>query len=311
MFTKLNLVAILLWLPYLSYAQSPVLYQNFDGYDSLFSALFTTIDTSYVDNIWQVGPPQKSIFNNAWNTPNVLITDTIQSYPINNHSSFSMHIPNTTPGWSWSILAIQWMQKLDFEEGKDGGIIEYSIDSGQTWINAFNSPYTYNFYGFDTSNKDTLGNGTYAFSGTDSLWKSIWLCFDYNFIQTISGDFHIRFSIHSDSVDSQQEGWMLDGFVVQRTLVHTVKELEDEPQPYLKVYPTQTQGRVHIEAEKLQEFHIIEQIDLMSTNGQIVQSWGTSPTKFYIDIDNHSNGMYFLRVKTNKKTETIPIILNQ
>jgi hypothetical protein len=307
MITKLKLVAIALLLPLLSYSQ--YFYQGFDGFDSSAFALFTTIDTSYTANIWQVGPPQKVIFDNSWTAPNVLVTDTINTYPTNNRSQFQFTVPPDLFGWS--VLAIQWNQKLDMESGKDGGIIEYSIDSGATWTNVFNDPYTYNFYGFDTLNQDTLTTGEYAFSGVDSTWKSIWLCFDNNFLFLLTGELTVRFTFHSDSVDTQQEGWMIDQFYVQQTIVHTVKKTETDAQPYLKVYPTATTGRVYIEAEKLQEFHIIESIELISTDGKIVKTWGTSPTKFYIDIDEQTNGMYYLKVKTNKKIETIPIVLNR
>jgi len=307
MITKFKLVAIILLLPFLSYSQ--FFNQGFDGYDSSTYALFTTIDTSYATNIWQVGPPQKAIFNSSWTPPNVLITDTINTYPINNRSQFQFTVPPDQFGWS--ILAIQWSQKLDMESDKDGGIIEYSIDSGATWANVFNDPYTYNFYGFDPANQDTLTTGEYAFSGVDSTWKTVWLCFDNNFIWTLTGELQVRFTFHSDSVDTQQEGWMIDQFYVQQTIIHTVKKAETEAPPYLKVFPTATTGRVYIEAEKLQEFHIIESIELISTDGKIVKTWGTSPTKFYIDIDEQTSGLYYLKVRTNKKTETIPIVLNK
>lgn len=313
---KIKLLVVCLCLPFWGFGQFQQ--QYFDGYDSVqwvgSNFMGTIIDTSNIDNIWQIGSPHKTIFNSANTYPNVMVTDTINTYPINNQSKFLIKINrNLWGGGPGSILALQWVQKIDMEIGKDGGMIEYSFDNGSTWANVFNNPYTYNFYGFDPQNKDTLATGEYVFSGTDSLWRNIWLCFDYNYLATITNDsVFFRFTFLSDSIDSQQDGWMIDNLFAQMTVVHTVKLTPNETNAYLKVFPTNTSGRVNIETEKLQEFHIIENIELISPDGKVAQSWGTSPTKFFIDIkEGLPNGVYYVKVKTNKKTETLPIVLNR
>lgn len=310
MITKVSLVTLLLLLPFWSQAQS-FLTQYFDGADTLPEySIIPIIDTANTNNIWQIGSPQKILFDSSYTLPNALITDTINNYPINNQSAVKWHISGSFSFSFGGIIAIQWVQKLDLEQGKDAALVEFSLDSGTTWLNAFTDPLVYSFYGYDTANTDTI-NGAVGFTGVDSTWKNIWLCFDNNFMQMQTGDLQVRLTFISDSVDTQQEGWIIDNIYANRTIVHTVKKTADEEQPYLKVFPTATTGRVHIEAEKLQEFHIIEQIDLISRDGRIVQTWGTSPTKYFIDINHHSNDMYFLRIKTNKKVETIPIVLNK
>ena len=45
---------------------------------------------SNLNDIWQVGAPQKPIFTNAYYNPNVIVTDTINPYPINDTSSFTI-----------------------------------------------------------------------------------------------------------------------------------------------------------------------------------------------------------------------------
>lgn len=287
--------------------QAQFLQQYFDGGDSIPGyAIFTTIDTSNANNVWQVGPSYKPNFI-AVTAPNAMMTDTINSYPINNRSSFSFSVPPDPFGWS--ILAIVWNQRLDLERGKDVGLVEFSVDSGATWANAFTSPYTYNFYGFNQSNRDTSASGEIGFGGTDNSIYTIWLCFDNNYLITLTGEIQFRFTLVSDSVDTQQYGWLIDDLNAQKTLIHTIKSTEQST--YLKVFPTATTGIVHLEAEKLLEYHIIEWIELRSTDGRLVQSWGISPTKFHIDISNHPNGLYYLSVKTNKKLETVPIVLSR
>lgn len=279
--------------------------QYFDGADTGASnSLIVEMDTS-TSNIWQIGKPQKMIFDSAATRPNAIVTDTVNFYPVNNSSSFQYTVAPWTP---WGIFAIQWMQKLDMDFGQDGGIIEFSVDSGKTWTNAFNSPYVYNFYGYDTSNVDTLQNGEMAFTGTDSSWKDIWLCFDLSWLN-FNDQIRIRHRFTSDSTDTNKEGWMIDNMFAHITVIHTVNEIK--PEAYMVVMPNPTSGRVDIVTEKRNGPHIIEKIELINMEGKVVQEWGISPTKFYIDISDHPNGIYILKVKTNIKTESFKIVLER
>ena len=153
--------------------------QYFDGADtSASNSILIQLDTAST-NIWQVGQPLKIIFDSAATAPNAIVTDTNHIYPKNNISRFTFKVKPWTP---WGILAIQWKQKLDMEKHHAGGVIEYSIDTANTWTNIFNDPHVYNLYGFLPANQDTLWTGDVAFSGTDSSWRDVWLCFDMSWL---------------------------------------------------------------------------------------------------------------------------------
>jgi hypothetical protein len=204
-------------------------------------------------------------------------------------------------------MAIQWKQKLDMDAGKDGGKIEFSVDAGDTWENVFENPYTYNFYGFDLNNQDTLPSGDVVFSGTDNEWRDIWLCFNMSWIG-YNDSITIRYTFISDETETHQEGWMIDNMMVHITNVHTIEEEKQEE--YLKVYPNPTNNILHIEAKKLMEFHIIEKMELINSTGQIIDQWKYIPTKFFIDTSKYNNGLYYLKIQTNLKSETIPVVIN-
>jgi hypothetical protein len=279
--------------------------QYFDGADtSVSNSIIIDIDTSS-SNVWQIGKPQKVLFDSAATFPNAIVTDTLNPYPANNISRFQFVVPQpqSTP---WGILALQWKQKLDMDQGQDGGLVEFSID-GITWQNAFNNPYVYNFYGFNAPNADTLATGEYAFSGTDPNWRDIWLCYDLSWTWSVSDTVLIRYTLISDSANNNREGWMIDNMSAHITWVHTVKKGEGEE--YMKVYPTATNGVLNIEGAHLTEYHIIESIEVINSEGKIVDKYGISPTKFRIDISKHPAGQYFIRIKTNLKTKTFPVIL--
>ena len=287
------------------FANSQTYSQYFDGADtSTWNSIFVELDPD-TSNIWQIGPPQKTIFNTAATAPNVMVTDTINFYTTNNSSNFTFYIEPNWFGYG-GILALQWKQKLDMDKGHDGGVIEYTVDGGNTWENVFNNPYVYNFYGFDMANQDTLMNGEYAFSGSDTTWKDIWLCFDLYWL-TFVDSLQFKFTLKSDSIDNSKEGWMIDNLLAHITIIHTINELEQEE--YLKIFPNPTTGRIDIQAKKLDEFHIIEKIELFNAEGRLVQEYGISPTKFYLDINDQPNGVYFLKIQTNLKTEIHKVVL--
>ncbi len=279
----------------------PFFRQFFDG-NPTSNTLTVTIEPN---SLWQIGAPQKLLFNRASSLPNVIVTDTLKAYTPNSTSRFTISVkPEAQNG----IYAVRWLQKLDMDPGKDGGIVEYSIDTGKTWTNIFNNPYVYNLYGFDPENVDTLPGGQVGFSGQDTTWKDIWLCFDMSWVQQVGRDsILIRYSMISDSFHSGREGWMIDNMTAHLTIQHTISETEQTS--YLNIYPTPSTDILHIEAKKLQEFHIIEEIVLTNSAGQVVDKWYNLPTKFWISTMKYANGNYFLRVKTNIQTQTTPIII--
>lgn len=305
---KIYLTAALL-LYFVQYATAQYYTQYFDGADtSQWNTIQIELDTSS-QNVWQIGTPRKAIFGSAATEPNAIVTDTINFYPTNDTSRFiaKFYLPITY----WGVFAFQWQQKLDMDASSDGGIIEYSIDSGRTWVNVFNNPYVYNFYGFQPENVDTLPGGEFAFSGTDSTWRDIWLCLDLSWLsQFYINDYVLfRFTLLSDSVNNNKEGWMIDNMYSHVTFIHTVKEIEQEN--YLNVYPNPANDIVHIQAQKIMDYHIIETMELLDPLGRVVDKWANIPTKFWFYTNKYNEGLYFLRIKTNLKSETLPIVISK
>jgi Secretion system C-terminal sorting domain len=288
----------------MSSAQAQTQYQFFDGADTVYSnSVNIEIDTNS-SNIWQIGPPQKTFYNSAASQPNVIVTDTINNYPINNVSSFHIKIENNL-GW-WGIYALQWVQKLDMDSDHDGGIIEFTTDDGLTWQNVFNNPMVYNFYGFSPANTDTLDNGEFAFSGRDTSWKNIWLCFDVSWMTQLPDTITLRFTFKSDSINNAREGWIIDDFISHPTFIHTIQEAKSDQ--YITVYPNPSNGIVNIETEKKMEFHLIETMELINAKGEVVERWKNIPTKYWFDSKKYATGFYLLKIKTNFKSETIPLV---
>jgi hypothetical protein len=277
--------------------------QYFDGADTVASkSIIVKLDTSHT-NIWQIGKPHKTIFHKAATVPNAIVTDTIHYYPNNNISRFTFQFVRVT---NYGVLALQWMQKLDLDTNHDGGIIEYSTNKGLTWVNVFNNPSVLNFYGFQQANRDTLATGEYAFSGRDTSWRNIWLCFNPSFIQTYDTTL-FRFTLKTDSVNNNREGWMIDNMMINLTMIHPVNEMKKTE--FLNVFPTVTNGIINIESRIILENVPVQSIDLIGVDGKLIEHFTNSSSKYQIDISKYEAGMYFLKITSDIRTENHPVML--
>ena len=100
---------------------------------------------------------------------------------------------------------------------------------------------------------------------------------------------------------------MIDNMMSHITIIHTAKTVKQTD--YLNVFPNPSGSIIHIEAEKLEDFHIIEQMELINSEGKVVRNWQNIPTKFWFDVKNFSDGNYTLHVKTNVNNKNIPIVI--
>lgn len=298
------LLTILLSLIFSSARSQYQLAQYFDGDDTLVvNSIIINIDPD-TNNIWQIGSPQKVIFDSANTLPNAIVTDTINLYPINNKSVFSFNANNATslPG----IVALRWTQKLDMEFQKDGGYVEYSIDSGNTWINVLTDVNAYNVYGFDTLNVDTLPDGTTAFTGKDTLWKDVWVCYLSSYFDTAKS-LTFRFTFQSDSVDGLDEGWLIDNMLLQKTIFHTVGKVD--PEKSFLVYPTIASDMINVSTgdNNLDIGNII----LTNVQGKVVRHLKNKKQKVTIDVADLPPGTYYLSVYAGSKLEAHQIVISR
>lgn len=283
----------------LSKAQQLSYTHDFEAQNQLTISIGTN-----TDNIWQIGKPNKALFSGANSQPNALITDTVNKYSINNVSSFTMAIPLITVTCGWCPFALQWTQKLDMEQGKDGGTVEFSMNN-QTWYSAFSTSSSYQFYGYMPANVSTITTNETAFTGTDNTWRSLWLC--VHVPMTTSNDtIWVRFTFKSDAVQTNQEGWVIDNFYAHSTMAHPIKENSLDAD--LTVYPNTTNGMVNIEAKKHRPDLKIDNILLVDINGKIIEDYGSTFSKVVIDMSKHPTGTYYFTIRIGKKVESYKVI---
>jgi hypothetical protein len=175
------------------------------------------------NNIWEIGGPHKTFFNAPYTPPNVIVTDTINDYPVNNLSTFELitGVFNHPNGWN---LFIDFRHKYDCDSLKDGGYITVSWDGGLTWMNIIddtNAPYMVTphrpYFLFGNENlydiSSGLANGEHGFTGNSGTW--IHSCLAYYDLpldskKMISDTTRFRFTFYSDNIQNNREGWMID-----------------------------------------------------------------------------------------------------
>jgi hypothetical protein len=265
--------------------------QYFDGFDTIPNeTLLVKIDTT-ANNIWQIGKPQKMNFDSAATFPNVIITNTIANYGKNTSSSF---VITANPTFLYGTLGIRWLQKVDIDTG-DYAKIEFSIDTGKTWINALNSPYVYKKMGFSSLNLFLNNNNEMVFNGKQLNWKDTWLCFSLAWLNNFAArDIQIKYTFVSDSIITTNEGWMMDNFWSQFSVAHPLGSASNSIK--IKVYPNPTNEKLHIHVPNPDGYSVIESLVLVNTNGVIVESLKNIPTKFYLESNKYQKGNYILKI---------------
>ena len=155
-------------------------------------------------SIWEIGEPQKSEFLSGYLSNNAIVTDTSASYPVSNVSSF---IIEKQAGAGMAIPYDVWIEGyyyVDSDSLNDYGIIEVSIDTGNTWHNVVS-------VADELSVLPTL-------TGRSKGWKDFFIVlqdFFFNNEVEINDLVQFRFSFISDSIFDGLDGLMFDNIGVE------------------------------------------------------------------------------------------------
>ncbi len=273
------------------------------AFDTEMSLQHLTIDTiSNPNNIWQIGPPQKTIFTSAFSTPNALVTDTINTYPTNDTSAFIITNVAMGQGFEWPhtvILAGEYFVNSDTLT--DYGMIEFSPDNGTTWIDLLNDTitgtvegYQYQWY-WGSYQKPTL-------SGNSNQWKSFWVDLaKAGYIYNVhDGDTVLyRFTFISDSIQTNKDGLMFDNLHFE----NWVEGIEEIGFALMKsqCFPNPTKNALTISFDNYQN----SSFDLYIYNaiGMEITKTTTNSNKVNLSVSKYKQGAYFYKLvdKTHKK----------
>lgn len=206
----------------------PLTFENGDTnvyWDNIPAKNHLFIDTiTNPNNIWQIGKPIKPVFNSAYSVPNVIVTDTINSYPINDTSSFVFKNEANMGFYFGYEVSIKAYYYVNSDTLTDYGKIEFSPDNGSTWIDLLNDTI-YDQYIIWSS--PWVGVKP-VFSGNSNGWR--FFAVDITQLGPVlniqTGDTVLyRFSFISDGIQTNKDGLMFDSFWY-KDVVESIDEYE-------------------------------------------------------------------------------------
>ena len=258
---------------------------------------------------WQVGAPGKSIFNSAISGENVLITDTLDPYTINQDSYvyFSLNIDD-----SWSLGTGTGYAKMIFSFKTDldslNDYAELEIFENGVWINLTDS-WVFTSFHFEFDQNYYLPveyNNHYLFTGLNTSWQttvinvSCWGIFQPENLERggIWPWFNFRFHFHSDSIFDNREGFILDDLIWENFFGPCFGQVKEEVNSFqISVYPTLTDGQINFESEN----SIFQKIIIYDHIGKQVENFNFTPTNtLTLQLDKLKVGMYFYSVDEGK-----------
>ena len=276
---KISLFFLILLLSVKCYSQDG--YITFDNSTDLYRI---KIDTSIVGNVWQIGTPRKLFFNSANSLPNAILTDSISFYPVNNTSVFYLSInPPIVPPWAMKVTEFYFHYKMDCDTLTDYGIIEISLDTGITYSNLLQSS------GYQVT--DSIGNVVFSGgSGSSNIFtgkNNGWYLFHASlFIPSLSDSIIIRFTFHSDSIQNNRDGWMIDNIAW-----HTWAEGIDEDILDLKIFPNPAKDLLRVDSKRK-----IKEVSIVSELGQTLLTCSVTDMPVILNIKSIKQGLYILKI---------------
>jgi hypothetical protein len=268
---------------------------DFDNPYELWRFSFDTISNNNCN--WQIGKPQKSIFQSAYSNPNVIITDTINAVSKNDTSIFYMtHIRGILPA---HVFRLSFWYKMD-GDSTDTGKIEISPNNGKNWVNILTEDTTYQMSWQNTKpNLFSSTNGWDYFSVDMTVWASSDSINNPNLPLYFDSDTVLfRFTYSTDSDTVPKDGWMIDNIEVEDYIEGIEVFITDKN---VSIFPNPASNKLYINNKNNFTLNKVEIIDI---NGKTCYR-ENNLINSYIDINLLQDGIYFLRINNSNSQKFI------
>jgi len=249
------------------------------------------LNITLVDNIWQIGHPEKTMFTYGYSGPKALVTDTLNPYPPNNLSTFQFSVKNcsfeTSGGCgAYEVCYINVAFKMNSDSLTDGGTIEVS-HNGSPFINIIEDTLA-SIGGDIYSIADTVSSlNKPGFSGTSNHWQEFGIY--YERLMQGFDTIILKFTFSSDSIQTDKDGWMI-GMVQTGGIFEGIPEVFEKSM--IKISPNPCSEYIKLEiSNKFEGGELI----IYSGAGQVIRKIFNVVNNETINISNFHNGIYFIQ----------------
>ncbi|MBL7890596.1 MAG: T9SS type A sorting domain-containing protein [Bacteroidia bacterium] len=282
-----------------TFCTQTIVEMNFDDGNN-----WTGCDTLIVDsstnsqNLWVVSSALKTNINQAESFPNIIVTDSIYSYPTNDTSSFVIkHVAGQ--GFEHNYTGIfSGYYSVNSDSLNDYGIFEFSPDNGITWIDITKDTIYYSLY--------DLGLPRPVLTGNSNGWR--YFAYDFSnlmpYFSINAGDTIIfKFTFISDNNSDSLDGLAFDSFSIEDYFLG-VEDISIKPT--LKIYPNPCQEALSIQILEYDTFKNGELI-IYNILGEIIYKTIFLQNQT-IDVSFLPPGVYNLTLKSENSQTSEPFV---
>lgn len=247
--------------------------ENMINFDTPQADSLLSIDNS-ASNVWQIGHTTKQFFTNSAQSI-AIMTDTLNPYPINNLSEFVINLGNNVG--EMTLIMLSFSHSFETDSLRDGGFIELSTDSGATWLSG----------GFFGIYMNTLGNGTYGFSGTRP-WQSdmFYSCPNPN---TFGKPIFVKFGFYSDSIpDGNKAGWLIDDMHFSISYCSGIEQYRNDN--LINIFPSPATDKIFVKRTQPLTSSLLSITDI--TARELFNE--PFPQNGLVDVSSLPNGVYYM-----------------
>lgn len=263
---------------------------NFDSQVDGTKLVIDTIQNS--SNIWQIGTPQKLNFTTANSGSRAIVTDTINSYPINNQSDFIVKTVENG-GFSYKHTAtVGGFYYVSTDTLLDYGTIAVSLDTGKTWIDVINNA---------PANTDWHTNIP-VLSGFSAGWRY----FDVNIAGWTAGNnvktgdsIFFKFSFLSDGIAENKEGLMFDDLHFENLVEGVQKIRLNDFKSFCSPVPVVNVGNISFENEQNNKVDVY----IFDVEGKLLDHKSSTGDNVLFDTSNYASNTYFYKVVIEKSRQ--------
>ena len=279
-------------------SQNLVYYYCFDstscsGYTSISDPVLTIENTP--NNSWEIGQIQKNSFTSGYNSPKAIATDTLDPYTSNDTSAFVISWTTNQPSNSiyWTTVSLQFAYNVDSDTLTDYGTIEFSPDSGATWIDLLDVDHpTYGSY-LEWNLSDSTGTIPPTLSGNSNGWihRSLSMhLLSYELAIPAGTTILWRFSFISDGNQTNKDGLAFDDITLFITPPLNVEETAAEN---IQISPNPVSSAMDIRFSGAAE-NVSYRI--YSSDGKLITQFDKQDTETSLDLSTLNAGIYYLNV---------------
>lgn len=259
-----------------AYFDSPYFFQE-------YSSRFEVDTVNYPNNKWQIGHPNKSVFDTALSAPNALVTDTVNTLPPNDTSV--VYIKHIRSAPKYGVFALHFKYQMD-GDSTDKGIVEISPDTGNTWINLLQQDTTYDMsWGGSKPSLRGSTNGWQSFDAGMTAWADAMKSYP---VYLTADTILFRFTYITESNSTGRDGWIIDNMYFEDWWFG-IEEVRNDDLMEISPNPVSGELRVH-RSQKYKE----GEIQIFNSNGKMVHR-KSNFTAQTIDVSQLPNGIYYLK----------------